>query len=200
MTLSTHELTRYWRIEKKKKINDRLDRLLPRIFRTARLVDLHKELRDELLGFDYRTGAILFGPVATGKSHALAALSRYLIIAKHKHVIRITYEMLCLRIRDTYKQGSNKTELDIITPLIQCDCLIIEDLGSAISIGKNETDFSVRTFFVLLDSRLEACRPTFISTNKTKANLINSFDERIGSRLGLFKWIGVGGSDKRKEK
>ncbi len=106
--------------------------------------------------------------------------------------------MLCLQIRDTYKQGSRLTELDVIRPMIDCDCLIIEDIGSTTSIGRNESDFSNRTIFVLLDSRLEACRPTFISTNKSRKNLEASFDERIASRLGVFKWIGIGGEDKRK--
>jgi len=39
--------------------------------------------------------------------------------------------------------------------------------------------------------------PTFISTNKSKENLNKSFDERIASRLSLFKWIGIGGADRR---
>ena len=54
-----------------------------------------------------------------------------------------------------------------------------------------------RTIFVLLDSRLEACRPTFISTNKSRKAMEASFDERITSRLFSFRWIGIGGEDKR---
>ena len=108
--------------------------------------------------------------------------------------------MLCLEIRDTYKQGSSKTEMDIIRPLINCHCLIIEDVGSTTAINKTESDFSNRTFLVLIDSRLEAAKPTFISTNKSRENLMSSFDERIASRLSLFKWVGAGGLDKRQQR
>jgi DNA replication protein DnaC len=106
--------------------------------------------------------------------------------------------MLCLFIRDTYKTGSKKTELEVIQPYLNCDCLFIDDVGSTTGIGKDESDFSVRTFYVLLDTRLEQCRPTFISANKTEKNLATSFGERIASRLSMFKWLGVGGRDKRK--
>jgi DNA replication protein DnaC len=170
---------------------------MPKLFRNAHLRDLSPAFRNAILSFDPEIGLVLFGPVGRGKSYALAALARYLIF-KGRKVVRITYEMLCLHIRDTYNQRSAQTELGVIRPLINCDCLIIEDIGSTASIGKGESDFSIRTFFVLLDSRLEACRPTFVSTNKSRQNLVASFDERIASRLNLFKWIGAGGNDKRQ--
>ena len=173
-----------------------LERVIPPLFASAHLRDLNKMFRRTLLDFDNRVGLVLFGPAGRGKSFALCALARHFIL-KRKKVVRVSYEMLCLQIRDTYKQGSRLTELDVIRPMMDCDCLIIEDIGSTTSIGRNESDFSNRTIFVLLDSRLEACRPTFISTNKSRKNLEASFDERIASRLGLFKWIGIGGEDKR---
>jgi len=173
-----------------------LSKVIPPLFAGAHLRSLSKAVKEALLSFDSKIGLVLFGPVGRGKSFALCALARHFIL-KRKKVVRVTYEMLCLQIRDTYKQGSRLTELDVIRPMIDCDCLIIEDIGSTTSIGRNESDFSNRTIFVLLDSRLEACRPTFISTNKSRKNLEASFDERIASRLGLFKWIGIGGEDKR---
>lgn len=174
-----------------------LSKVIPPLFAGAHLRSLSKAVKEALLSFDSKIGLVLFGPVGRGKSFALCALARHFIL-KRKKVVRVTYEMLCLQIRDTYKQGSRLTELDVIRPMIDCDCLIIEDIGSTTSIGRNESDFSNRTIFVLIDSRLEACRPTFISTNKSRKNLEASFDERIASRLGLFKWIGIGGEDKRK--
>jgi len=173
-----------------------LSKVIPPLFAGAHLRSLSKAVKEALLSFDSKIGLVLFGPVGRGKSFALCALARHFIL-KRKKVVRVSYEMLCLQIRDTYKQGSRLTELDVIRPMMDCDCLIIEDIGSTTSIGRNESDFSNRTIFVLLDSRLEACRPTFISTNKSRKNLEASFDERIASRLGLFKWIGIGGEDKR---
>lgn len=191
------QLQRKARMERAARMRQILSRVIPPLFAGAHLRNLSYAIKKELLSFNSKIGLVIFGPVGRGKSFALAALARHLIFKRRK-VVRITYEMLCLQIRDTYKQGSRLTELDVIRPLIDCDCLFIEDIGSTTSIGKDESDFSNRTIFVLLDSRLEACRPTFISTNKSRKNLEASFDERIASRLGLFKWIGIGGEDKRK--
>jgi len=173
-----------------------LGRVIPKLFANAHLRNLSAAFRVAIFSYDLKIGLVLYGPVGRGKSYALSALARHLILTR-KSVKRITYEMLCLQIRDTYKQGNKKTELDVIRPLIDCDYLIVEDVGSTTSIGKNESDFSLRTFYVLLDSRLEACKPTFISTNKSRQNLAASFDERIASRLSLFRWVGTGGEDKR---
>lgn len=185
------------RMDRAARMRQSLSKVIPPLFAGAHLRSLSKAAKEALLSFDSKIGLVLFGPVGRGKSFALCALARHFIL-KRKKVVRVSYEMLCLQIRDTYKQGSRLTELDVIRPMMDCDCLIIEDIGSTTSIGRNESDFSNRTIFVLLDSRLEACRPTFISTNKSRKNLEASFDERIASRLGLFKWIGIGGEDKRK--
>jgi DNA replication protein DnaC len=191
------QVLRQVRKAKAERMRQSLGKVIPLLFASAHMRDFSRAFRKALLDFDSRVGLVLFGAVGRGKSHALAALARHLILNR-KSVVRITYEMFCLQIRDTYKPGGDKTELDVIRPLTGCDFLIIEDIGSTTSIGRNESDFSNRTFFVLLDSRLEACKATFISTNKSRANLTASFDERIASRLSLFKWIGTGGEDKRQ--
>lgn len=187
---------RQMRKAKADRLRRSVERVIPPLFASAHLRDLNKMFRRTLLDFDRRVGLVLFGPAGRGKSFALAALARYLIL-RGKKCERITYEMLCMQIRDTYRRGNGQTELDVIRPLINCDCLFIEDLGSATSIGRPESDFSNRTIFVLLDSRLEACKPTFISTNKSRKAMEASFDERITSRLFSFRWIGIGGEDKR---
>lgn len=139
---------------------------------------------------------MLYGPVGVGKSYSLCALARYLI-TRGRSCVRIGFEQLCLEIRDTFGNISGRSELQIVEPLINADILIIEDVGSGRSIGQVETDFSNRVFLYLLDTRLEACKPIFLSTNKTVNNLASGFDERIASRLNLLRWMAVGGRDKR---
>lgn len=166
------------------------------LFVKAHLRGLSPRFREALLSYDPFVGLVLYGPVGRGKSYAMSALVRHLIL-QGRQCVTITYEMLCLKIRATY-QSNNQTELGVIQPLSDCDCLFIEDVGSTTSIGRNESDFSVRTFYVLLESRLRNCVPTFITTNKTHKNIAKSFDSRIASRLKMFPWVGVGGSDRRK--
>ncbi len=170
-----------------------LERVIPPLFASAHLRDLNQTFRRALLDFDRRVGLVLFGPAGRGKSFAMAALARYLIL-RGKNCKRITYEMLCMQIRNTYKQGSGQTELDVIRPLIQCDCLFIEDFNPS---AAGKSDFQNRILYTLLNGRLEACRPTFITTSRTRRDLQSALDERITSRLFSFRWIGIGGEDKR---
>jgi len=80
---------------------------------------------------------------------------------------------------------------------LTCDLLVLEDLGTSKSIGVAESDFSLRTVLALIDSRIENCLPTIITTNKSIENLAASFDDRIASRLSGFKIIKIDGADKR---
>ena len=131
------------------------------------------------------TGIVLWGTPGSGKTYAMCALCKKFMsegfTAKRTH-----YEVLCLMLRDTFKPKPTETEWSIIEPLLECDKLFIEDLGVTKSIGEKETDFSLRTFLVLLDIRLERMKPTFITTNKSVENLEKSFDRRIGDRLRIF--------------
>lgn len=130
-------------------------------------------------------GILLWGTPGSGKTYAMSALTKRHIAGGFK-VDRIHYEVLCLKLRDTFNPKATNTEWSIIEPLLNCDKLFIEDIGVTKSIGEKETDFSLRTFQVLLDIRMEHLRPTFITTNKSVENLRDSFDERIGDRLRTF--------------
>lgn len=98
--------------------------------------------------------------------------------------------------RETYRgKGS---ELAVLKPLLQTKKLFIEDIGTTVTVGKVESDFSLRIFLSILDSRLEHCRATFISTNKTLEELRNSFDERVASRIvQACEIIRLSGEDRR---
>ncbi|MHC4639400.1 MAG: hypothetical protein ACYTBV_18140, partial [Planctomycetota bacterium] len=112
-------------------------------------------------------------------------------------VKRISYESLCLEIRDTYNTG--RSERDLVKRYQDVDKLLIEDVGTTVGMGSQESDFSLRILLLILDYRLEHCKPTFITTNKSVDELGKSFDERVGSRLrGSCQIIPVSGKDKRR--
>lgn len=177
-------------------LRNEIERVIPKAFQKARLHHLGSRFKKMLLTYHLAMGVVLYGPTGTGKTYSLCALLRKLVVSGLK-CKRIGYEMLCLRIRDSFKSGSVASELDIVKEYIEADVLLLEDLGCSKPIGRAETDFSLRVIYALLDSRLENERLTLISTNKTLENMKISFDERIASRLGVLIWIGVGGKDKR---
>ena len=130
----------------------------------------------------------------------MAALMRHFFLEGFD-IIQVSYEMLCLQVRDTFKAGSKKGEIDVIKPLIEAEKLFIEDLGTTVSMGQQESEFSLRTFLVILDKRLRDCKPTFITTNKSVEELGKSFDARIASRLQqACEIVHLTGEDRRTKK
>jgi DNA replication protein DnaC len=170
--------------------------IIPKRFINAEIEDLTKPMQKTLIA-DNDTGVFLWGMAGVGKTYALAALAKK-YITEGFIVNRIHYEVLCLRLRDTFKSKAKQTEWDIFQPLLECDKLFIEDVGTSKDIGKQETEFSLRTFYVLIDMRLENCRPTFITSNKSLENLARGFDDRIGDRLRTYKVLKLSGKSRRK--
>ena len=170
--------------------------VVPERFIEAKMDDLHESVRTILLE-ENANGVLFWGPPGVGKTYAFCALARHLI-AEGFICKRLNYELLCLQLRDTFKPSSKYSEWDIIEPLVNCDRLFLEDIGTTKSIDSKESDFSLRTLLVVIDLRLEHCRPTYISTNKSVESLANSFDVRIGDRLRLYKILKLEGKSKRK--
>ena len=125
----------------------------------------------------------------------MAALLRRFIVAG-LDVRRVQWDRLCLEVRNTF--GGNGSELGVLQPYFDCDKLLIEDVGTTVSISGQESDFNLRTLLLILDDRVEHCRPTFITSNKSPGQLGKAFDNRIESRFYASCVIQpVSGKDKR---
>ncbi len=186
------EEARLNRIRKKTGLQARL-KIIPPLYRKAHLRDLNPRLVDQLLGAE--SGAFLWGSVGTGKTYALAAVLRKFAVAGFE-CKRISFDRLCLEIRGTFSSASYKSESNIINRYIESDYLFFEDLSTG---GKSESDFNLRTLLVLLDTRMEYCRPTYISSNKSVEQIGQAFDGRILSRLHKYRIIKLSGRDKRRQ-
>lgn len=184
---------------KRSRLRQRINAVVPELFRNAHVREIPFVLRSKLQALvENERGAYIYGKPGTGKSYSLCAIARELIISGHK-VRRIIWERLTLEIRGTYKRGDATTELDIIQPLIDCDVLIIEDLGCSTSENCLESDFNLRVLLTILDARYEACRPIWFTSNKSIVYLGESFDERIASRIsGHCEPICLEGVDRRR--
>lgn len=139
---------------------------------------------------------MLWGTPGSGKTYAMAALAKS-YIASGFIVRREHWEMLCLKLRDTFNPSAKQTEWQIIEPLVNCDKLFLEDIGTSKRMETKESDFSVRTLQVLIDIRMEHCRSTFVTTNKSIETLSASFDERIADRLRTFEVFQMKAASKR---
>ena len=175
---------------------DCVRRVVHKRYLGATLDTLAEGLRRALTEADPGESIFLWGRPGTGKTWTFAALARQRITEGHR-VVRETWERLCLRIRDTYKTNSRDTEWSIIEPLCEADTLILEDLGTVVSAGRQESDFSLKTLLVVLDSRSEDKLQTCITSNKPLEEIEKSFDPRIASRLRQGTIIHKTGDDQR---
>lgn len=178
------------------------ERLIPKIYWQAELLHLSESLQATIKNLADGQGLFLWGTPGTGKTYAMAALAKD-CIEKNLRFKRYTYDELCLRLRETFKQGGASewnSEWDFIESLCSVQVLFIEDVGVTVSDGKSESDFSLRTLHIILDKRLENILPTFLTSNKSLESIEKSFDERIASRIfQACKIVKLVGKDRRKE-
>lgn len=185
-------------LRREHKLRENLSRTIPRRYEKACLDDLPDTLRKLFENLIPTEGAYLYGATGVGKTYSLCAVARELVTQGY-WVKRIVWERLTLEIRGSFRY-EDVSEQEIIQPLIDCDILIIEDLGTSTSADRTESDFNLRVLLTILDARNEDMRPTWISSNKSIEQLAETFDDRVASRLCEHcKIILLEGKDRRRK-
>lgn len=202
----------------KLQLQEKLELVIPKHYREARIKNLSVGLQDDIKHLDDR-GLFLWGVPSVGKTYAMAAIARKYIL-KGFDVRRINWDVLALRIKATFGGATYKhktesggatydygededgevmnTQWDIMKPFLQADMLFIEDVGTGRSIGREESDFVISTFTTLLNERYENDLPTFITSNKSLDEIAKSFDERIADRINeVCKIVKLSGKNRR---
>lgn len=157
--------------------------------------DLTGEIREKLESLKFGQDVFFFGPIGTGKTHAMAALVRKYVYEGYE-CERINFDDFCVKVRSSMSPVSTLTEWDMIEPMKKVDMLFIDDLGLR---SKQETDFAYVTFYSILNKRQERRLSTFVSSNKNINRLAEAFDSRIASRLSTALIIEMKGEDRRKK-
>ena len=142
--------------------------------------------------FDNTEENILFyGSSGTGKTFLSHCMAKDLVDSGH-FVVYKTAEELIKNLRDV--RFNNNSILE--DHLINCDLLIIDDLGTEMS-----SEFSKAELFNLLNTKLLRNKKMLISTNYSLDELLSLYSERITSRLfGNFTLYKFYGKDIRLQK
>jgi DNA replication protein DnaC len=122
-----------------------------------------------------------WGKVGNGKTHLLAAIANALK-AKGKIVVFIKMTELLDLIRSTFrKEEKNVQQIgkhDIMKALIQCDFLMIDDIGA-----ENITGWVEEVIFDIIDARYARKKPILVTSNLSPDDLEKQIQDRSFDRL-----------------
>lgn len=140
----------------------------------------------------------LTGPRGTGKTHMAAAIIREIVLDKTpSHSLSglqwTSAPDLLLEIRATFRDGSERSEKEIIEQYSNCKLLVLDDLGAEKTSG-----WSLQTLYTIIDRRYREERQTIITSNLSLDELAAQVDDRIASRLSeLCRVVVLTGRDRR---
>ena len=100
------------------------------------------------------TGIFLYGPTGTGKTHLACALIHALMNKDVQCVFARTWEVL----QDATEAGFEKAK--VLDPLIKAEVLVLDEVGL-----QSGTKSEERNLYAVIDSRINARRPTIFTTN-----------------------------------
>lgn len=135
---------------------------------------------------------LVSGPTGVGKTHAVLAIAR----AATERGFGVVYGPASTLLGRLEKEHFGKADGDSEPVFTDCDLLILDDLGTEFA-----GSFYTSCLYSLVNSRLLSHRPTIISTNLGRGELLDRYGEQTASRiLGAYEPIAFFGRDIRQMK
>ncbi|MBQ3149771.1 MAG: ATP-binding protein [Clostridia bacterium] len=142
--------------------------------------------------FDLRSQSIfMYGETGLGKTHLSLAIAGE-VVRKGYGVIYGSAQNLFSKIEKEHFSRDN--DEDAASAVLNCDLLIIDDLGAEFS-----TQFSVSALYNIINTRMQSGLPVIISTNLPVKEFESRYTRRVTSRIfGSFTTLAFCGSDIRQ--
>lgn len=156
-----------------------------------------KRCREFLAHFDEGAGNLLFyGGTGLGKTFLSHCIARELIETAHSVIYHSSQELFSALAKETFSRSSPGEDASFAEYLLDCDLLIIDDLGTELT-----NAFVSSQLFFLLNERIGRGKSMIISSNLSLAGLVETYSERIFSRISSsFALLGFFGDDIRIQK
>lgn len=129
--------------------------------------------------FPKRKGNILFqGDTGVGKTFLTNCIARELIDQYYSVIYLSATDLFHIFEQYTFERGSEDNRRDMYQHILECDLLIIDDLGTELN-----NSFVSSQFFYCINERLLRKNGTIISTNLDMSRIRDTYTERVASRI-----------------
>ena len=147
--------------------------------------------------FDKKHDNLLFtGSTGVGKTFLTNCIARELIERSFSVVYLQAVEMFEIFSKERFSNDSTDEDRDRSRYLLECDLLIIDDLGTELV-----NTFTTSQLFYVINERMSRKKGTIISTNLPVNEMRDEFTDRIMSRIvSQYKVIPLYGEDIRIRK
>ena len=105
-------------------------------------------------------GLLFHGDAGVGKTHLAVALMREAIVRKGARAIFYEVRELLKLVRDTYRDSTEMSELDVLKPVLEAELLVLDDLGA-----ERRTEWVDETIGLVINTRYSERRLTIITSN-----------------------------------
>lgn len=120
---------------------------------------------------------LLRGATGLGKTHLSLAIANE-VINKGCSVIYVSAPTVLSKLEKQHFSNDYNSEEETLNALLECDLLIIDDLGTEFV-----NNFSVTEIYNIFNSRLLQGKPVIINTNLTLKEIESNYSQRFLSRL-----------------
>jgi DNA replication protein DnaC len=126
-------------------------------------------------------GLLFMGTCGVGKTHLSVAILRELIEKKGVSCLFYEFGSLLKEIQNSYNQVSQTSELKVLTPVIEAEVLVLDELGAT-----KPTDWVRDTMMQVINTRYNDKKLTIFTTNYTdmrRTPTEETLEDGIGARL-----------------
>lgn len=133
-------------------------------------------------------GLFMLGNTGLGKTHLSLAIANRLI----QRGFCVLYGSVPELLRKIDNEQFGKAEGETMGLAIECDLLILDDLGA-----ENSTDRAVSILYEIINARQNRNVPILVSTNLTMSEIKKRYQDRLWSRLFSLRVLLFYGDDNR---